>query len=109
MNKLIGEVYTLDKVNQIKFNKFKQEFTQYNKGDFLSDTGFRALFNWLQQNIPYYILDVPELVSFSIKEYANIDELRIDYEDSSCSIEELVWNNATVIMIDNVSFIVMYP
>jgi hypothetical protein len=66
----------------IYFNDFVEEFVVCNRKDQFSHNGLKALYDWLEEELPNFELDVISLCS-EFAEYNNIEEIKNDYNIKS--------------------------
>ena len=64
----------------INFNDFIDEFIACNKGNQFSYNGLKALYDWIEEELPDFELDVIGLCS-EFTEYNNIEEIKRDYNN----------------------------
>lgn len=90
---------------ELTLDGFIEEFRKYNREDNFSIAGLEALYNYLDGDEDFYILDVI-YVCETFTEYKNLDEFWGEYDKEEYPTLEDIRDNTTVVDIeDSESFI----
>jgi len=87
----------------ISLDNFREEFINYNRGNQFSYEGLEALYNWLEEIIPDYELDVIGLCC-EFTEYKDLEDIKSNYDN--IETEEDLYDVTSVIKVENGGYII---